>query len=71
LQAAYPDQKWAPYNRFRFGKTTDLAGSKSQTSMFNNLKSLLPDTTILQNFRYTFDAKETPNGLRFYEFDVS
>jgi hypothetical protein len=40
--------------------------------MFNLLKSLLPDTSILSNFRLPLEEKklEKERGLPFYELDV-
>jgi hypothetical protein len=73
LQAAYPEHEWKSYNRFLFGHTSEQRGSKSQASMFDILKKIIPNVPVHANYRIPIDEKHitSDQGLRTYEFDVS
>jgi hypothetical protein len=72
LQAIYPEHKWLSYNPFKFGHITEQRGSKSQALLLSTLKSLLPQTSILANYRFPKDSiGEQEKALQYYELDVS
>jgi hypothetical protein len=72
LQAVYPEHKFKAYNRLKMGHTPEHKGSKSQTVLFQIVKSLFPDSRALMNYKVHVDnVQKEDKGLRFYEFDVS
>jgi hypothetical protein len=67
LRFAYPEHKWARYNRFTFRHASYGHGSKSQEALLDVLKKFLPSTEVYSNFRLT---EGRTSDLRYYEFDV-
>jgi hypothetical protein len=65
LKMVYPTYPWKPYK--------PIPGSKTQTFLFEKLKTLLPESPIFSNAIISSENMiiEEEDQLRIFEFDVS